>query len=74
MGPYGLQSRQPGSTSNNTLVRNGRRIKLAGKTTTTIKHGDIFEHRTAGAGGWGPARRRAAAAHRRDQNACKVTD
>lgn len=73
IGPYGLQGGQPGSTSNNTLVRNGRRIKLAGKTTTTIKHGDIFEHRTAGAGGWGPDRRRAAASRRRDQNTGKVT-
>ncbi len=72
-GPYGLQGGQPGATSRNTLVRNGRRIELAGKTTTTMRRGDVFEHQTAGAGGWGPPAKRSEDARRKDREAGKVS-
>ena len=51
-GPYGLQGGEAGATSSSVLVRNGERIELAGKGTTALRRGDVFEHRTAGGGGW----------------------
>ncbi|MDE2767335.1 MAG: hypothetical protein OXI70_04525 [Chloroflexota bacterium] len=48
-------------------------MELAGKGTTALRRGDVFEHRTAGGGGWGPPERREAAARVRDRRAGKVT-
>ena len=72
-GPYGLQGGEPGATSSSVLVRGGERIELAGKGTTALRRGDVFEHRTAGGGGWGRPERREAAARERDRRAGKVT-
>ena len=72
-GPYGLNGGLPGVPSRNTLVRNGRRIDLASKTTTVMLRGDRFEHQTAGAGGWGPPHRRSTSARQRDLETGKVT-
>ena len=72
-GPYGLNGGKPGQPSRNTLVRNGRRIRLGSKTTTVMRRGDRFEHQTAGAGGWGSPRRRSKSACRRDHETGKVT-
>ena len=72
-GPYGLQGGEPGATSSSVLVRDGERIELAGKGTTALRRGDVFEHRTAGGGGWGEPERREAAARERDRRAGKVT-
>ncbi|MBM4436201.1 MAG: hydantoinase B/oxoprolinase family protein, partial [Actinobacteria bacterium] len=72
-GPYGLGGGKPGGRSRNTLVRNGRRIRLPGKATVTIVRGDVFEHQTAGAGGWGRPDQRDPAARARDLREGKVT-
>ena len=72
-GPYGLQGGEPGATSSSVLVRDGERIELVGKGTTGLRWGDVFEHRTAGGGGWGEPERREAAARERDRRAGKVT-
>ena len=61
-GPYGLQGGQPGATSHSALLRDGQRIDLPGKGTTAMRRGDVFEHRTAGGGGWGPPEQRDPAA------------
>jgi N-methylhydantoinase B len=72
-GPYGLNGGKEGGRSRNVLVRGGRRVELPGKTTTTMRRGDRFEHRTAGAGGWGPPRKRRRAARAQDLREGKVT-
>ena len=52
--PYGLQGGQPGSVSENVLVRpDGSRTRLPSMFSTTIEEGEVYEHRTAGGGGWG---------------------
>ena len=71
-GPYGLWGGRPGGKSRNTLVRDGRRRKLPGKTTLKIRKGDVFEHRTAGAGGWGDPSAREVAARVKDRREGKV--
>ena len=72
-GPYGLQGGQPGATSHSALLRDGQRIDLPGKGTTTMRRGDVFQHRTAGGGGWGPPEQRDPAARQSDRQAGKVT-
>jgi N-methylhydantoinase B len=52
--PYGLQGGRPGAVSSNVRVRpDGTRVTLPSMFSTTIGAGDVFEHRTAGGGGWG---------------------
>jgi N-methylhydantoinase B len=51
--PYGLYGGYPGKPSWNYLHRDGEHQLLESKLTMTIKHGDVFRHEVAGAGGWG---------------------
>ena len=72
-GPYGLWGGKPGARSHNALVRGGRRRELPAKTTIQMRKGDVFEHRTAGAGGWGDPAAREGSARERDLREGKVT-
>src|SRR6185369_1843564 len=57
--PYGLQGGLPGTLSANVLVRaDGTREPLPSMFSTTIGPGEVYEHRTAGGGGWGDPRER----------------
>ena len=52
--PYGLAGGGAGAPSSNVLVRpDGGREELAPMFSTEIQAGDVYEHRTAGGGGWG---------------------
>ena len=52
--PYGLSGGAAGAPSSNVLVRNdGGREALPPMFSIEIDEGEIFEHRTAGGGGWG---------------------
>ena len=52
--PYGLRGGRPGAVSGNALVRpDGSRERLPSMFSTTIEAGEVYEHRTAGGGGWG---------------------
>jgi N-methylhydantoinase B/oxoprolinase/acetone carboxylase alpha subunit len=54
--PYGLAGGSPGTTSVNRLHHNpSSNARLPGMFSTTIAAGDVFEHCTAGGGGWGNA-------------------
>jgi N-methylhydantoinase B len=52
--PYGLASGRPGTPSANILNpgTSDERL-LPAKCTITVRHGDVFRHVLAGAGGWG---------------------
>ncbi len=56
LAPYGLAGGGPGTPGANYLVRNGRRIRLPGKTNINLKPGDRVRVETPGAGAWGKAR------------------
>jgi N-methylhydantoinase B len=65
--PYGLAGGGPGCHSSNVLVRrDGRREALPPMFSIEIDAGDLFEHRTAGGGGWGDPLERDPAAVARD--------
>jgi N-methylhydantoinase B len=51
--PYGLYGGYPGKPSWNALNPHRENRPLASKVTMTIKHGEVFRHEVAGAGGWG---------------------
>jgi N-methylhydantoinase B len=52
--PYGLAGGAPGALSTNVLVRpDGSREMLPPMFSIEIEAGDVYEHRTAGGGGWG---------------------
>jgi N-methylhydantoinase B len=52
--PYGLSSGGPGATSSNLLLHpDGTTETLPAMFSITIGEGDVYEHRTAGGGGWG---------------------
>jgi N-methylhydantoinase B len=51
--PYGLAGGARGAPSSNVLVRSGSRELLPPMFSIGIEAGDVFEHRTAGGGGWG---------------------
>jgi N-methylhydantoinase B/oxoprolinase/acetone carboxylase alpha subunit len=52
--PYGLAGGAPGATSSNVLIRpDGSREALPPMFSTELGVGDVYEHRTAGGGGWG---------------------
>jgi N-methylhydantoinase B len=52
--PYGLAGGLPGATSVNLLHHGGEPSeRIPGMFSITITAGDVFEHRTAGGGGWG---------------------
>ena len=56
LAPWGLAGGGPGTPGANYLVRNGRRIRLPGKTNVNLKPGDRVRVETPGAGAWGKAR------------------
>jgi N-methylhydantoinase B/oxoprolinase/acetone carboxylase alpha subunit len=61
--PYGLAGGEAGATSDNVLRRpDGSVEALPAMFSTTIEAGDVYEHRTAGGGGWGDALERDPAA------------
>jgi N-methylhydantoinase B len=51
--PYGLYGGNPGKPSANYLNPDRDNKPLESKLTMTIRHGDVFRHELAGAGGWG---------------------
>jgi N-methylhydantoinase B len=51
--PYGLQGGGEGKPGENRLVRNGKMLKLPGKTQFELLEGDVLKIRTPGGGGWG---------------------
>ncbi|MDH4345138.1 MAG: hydantoinase B/oxoprolinase family protein [Thermoleophilia bacterium] len=52
--PYGLAGGHPGATSQNRLQRaDGTTSALPGMFSIVIDQGDVYEHRTAGGGGFG---------------------
>jgi N-methylhydantoinase B len=52
--PYGLAGGEPGALAENVLRRaDGTVEELPGMFSITIGAGDVYEHRTAGGGGWG---------------------
>ena len=51
--PYGLYGGAPGKPSMNYLNPETENRPLPSKLTMTIRHGDVFRHEVAGAGGWG---------------------
>jgi N-methylhydantoinase B len=52
--PYGLAGGSAGAPSSNVLMRSdASRQALPPMFSTEIEAGDVFEHRTAGGGGWG---------------------
>jgi len=51
--PYGLYGGGPGKPSMNYLNPADENLPLPSKLTMTIRHGDVFRHEVAGAGGWG---------------------
>jgi N-methylhydantoinase B len=56
--PYGLYGGAPGRPSMNYLNPQEENLPLPSKLTMTIRHGDVFRHEVAGAGGWGDPLRR----------------
>ena len=51
--PYGLAGGRPGTPSRNVLNPGTEDRELPAKCTLTVRHGDVYRHELAGAGGWG---------------------
>ncbi len=51
--PYGLAGGRPGTPSRNVLNPGPEARELPAKCTLTVRHGDVYRHELAGAGGWG---------------------
>jgi N-methylhydantoinase B len=51
--PYGLAGGRPGTPSRNVLNPGTEERDLPAKCTLTVRHGDVYRHELAGAGGWG---------------------
>ncbi len=51
--PYGLRGGKKGQLGQNTLISEGRSLKLPSKTTINVKKGDIISIHTPGGGGYG---------------------
>ena len=64
--PYGIAGGEPGIRGENLLIRNGERIELPAKGTTSMESGDIISIRTPGGGGYGDPQSRASESTRRD--------
>jgi len=64
--PFGLYGGSPGQPSENYLNPDSDNRLLPSKFTMNIKHGDVFRHVLAGAGGWGDPLERDPAAVLRD--------
>jgi N-methylhydantoinase B len=52
-GPWGLAGGSAGAPGHDTLVRNGRKRKLASKARFEVQLGDVVGVETPGGGGWG---------------------
>ncbi|MEQ1883985.1 MAG: hydantoinase B/oxoprolinase family protein [Bryobacteraceae bacterium] len=52
-GAYGVQGGKAGKPGRNTLLRNGKAVRLTGKTRFDARAGDILKMETPGGGGWG---------------------
>ncbi len=65
--PQGTAGGNDGTLGTHTLYRNGIATTLPAKTTVALEAGDIFEIRTAGGGGYGPASERSPDANERDR-------
>lgn len=55
--PYGLSGGEPGKPGRDYLVAAGRRLRLPGKGTFSLRPGDRLHIETPGGGGWGRKRR-----------------
>jgi N-methylhydantoinase B len=51
--PYGLAGGRSGTPSRNVLNPGTEDRELPAKCTLTVRHGDVYRHELAGAGGWG---------------------
>ena len=51
--PYGLAGGRPGTPSRNVLNPGTEDRELPAKCTLTVRHGDVYRHELAGAGGGG---------------------
>jgi N-methylhydantoinase B len=51
--PYGLAGGEPGQAGRNLLIRGEEETDLPGKTTRTLKPGDVLRIETPGGGGYG---------------------
>jgi len=51
--PYGLAGGRPVTPSRNVLNPGTAERELPAKCTLTVRHGDVYRHELAGAGGWG---------------------
>lgn len=51
--PYGLFGGQPGQPSDNTIIRNRKRLRMPSKFVMTVRTGDVYRHRLPSAGGYG---------------------
>jgi len=63
---YGVQGGQSGALASTTLIRDGESRALTSKETITISRGDVVSFQVCGAGGYGDASQRAAAAVKED--------
>jgi len=56
--PYGLRGGRPGGLGRNTLISNGRVVRLRSKASFRVEPGDILRIETPGGGGYGPLPKR----------------
>src|SRR5262245_8033868 len=70
---YGLAGGRPGTPSRNVLNPGPDGRDLPAKCTLTVRHGDVFRHELAGAGGWGDPFERDPERVRRDVMEEKIT-
>ena len=55
VGPSGAQGGEDGAPGENVLIRDGVEEHLPGKTTFSVRAGDVISIRSPGGGGWGVA-------------------
>ena len=57
--PYGLRGGRPGATGRNTLISEGRSVRVPSKSNFAVKAGDVLRIETPGGGGYGrPSRKK----------------
>jgi N-methylhydantoinase B len=72
--PYGLNGGMSGASSLNCIYRRGGKVETLGPMfTTRLFEGDVFYHRIAGGGGWGPPHERRREQIEQDRLEDKVT-
>jgi N-methylhydantoinase B len=52
-GPYGLFGGEDGAPGRNEIISNGRKAKVAAKSSHQLKAGDRIRIESPGGGGWG---------------------